>query len=128
MDENEDGNISFARPMFDKYMDPDTKQVILNYWRDDCIECERRYARMREAGAATEDARKCLNNSVATTIIMGGNLRQWRNVFKLRTASNVYPECRRVMTILLGQAKLMFPGIFDDIGEEAEADGADKES
>ena len=104
VDESKTGNISFVMPIFDKY-DEEKAKVLLSLWRDDCVESERRYKRMREAGAATEDARKSLNNSVATQIIMSGNLRQWREVFKLRTTSNVYPECRRVMTILLGQAK-----------------------
>ena len=117
VDEAQDGNISFVKPVFGKY-EGDLKQIATNYWRDDCLDCERRYFRMKEAGATSEDARKCLNNSVATNIVMSGNLRQWRQVFKLRTAPNVYPECRVVMKELLEKSKVMFPGIFDDIDSD----------
>ena len=106
---------AFALPVFDKY-DEEKAKIQLSLWRDDCLEAERRYLRMREAGATIEDARKCLTNSAATVIVMSSNLRQWREVLRLRTADNVYPECRVVMRELLKQAKVMFPGVFDGIG------------
>lgn len=85
-------------------------------WANECLASECAYAFLKEKGLKNEDARKVLNNSVATNIVMSANLREWRHVFKMRTTPNVYPETRWLMLDLLAKAKELFPGIFDDIG------------
>lgn len=131
VDECKTGDIAFCVPHFERYGE-EKAHVLYSLWKEDCLACEESYKYLKEAGAINEDARKVLINSTATQIIMSGNLRSWRHVFQLRTAKDVYPECRIVMCELLEKAKLMYPTVFDDINPDAATeeneDGDSKES
>ena len=60
-------------------------------------------------------ARGILPNDLKTEIIVKANLREWRTIFKLRTAPSAHPDMRRVMIPLLEELRGKIPVIFDDI-------------
>ena len=62
-----------------------------------------------------QEARAVLPNSTKTEVVMTSNLRQWRNVFKLRVASNAHPQMREVMIPLFEQFKTHLPEFYADI-------------
>lgn len=73
------------------------------------------YEMLVKFGARPEQARAVLPLCTATTVNVGGNLREWRHAFKLRTARTAHPEIRALMTPLLLELKQEVPVIFDDI-------------
>lgn len=60
-------------------------------------------------------ARGVLPNDLKTEINVKANLREWRTIFKLRTAPSAHPDMRRVMIPLLEELSGKIPVIFDDI-------------
>jgi len=62
-----------------------------------------------------QQARSVLPNSLKTEIVVGANLREWRHIFKLRTAKVAHPQMRELMCPLLDEFKKAVPVIFDDI-------------
>lgn len=80
------------------------------------------YRSMVKGGAKPEIARYVLPNATATTIVIGGNMREWRSAMKLRCSKSAHPMMRKLMTGILEDAKRRVPVIFDDInggGDEA---------
>ena len=76
------------------------------------------YSYLIESGAKPEIARSVLPLCTATTICAGGNLREWRHVFELRTSKRAHPEIRALMLPLLEELKQLVPVVFDDIDPE----------
>ena len=70
---------------------------------------------INEFNASPQEARGYLANYLKTEVMMTGNLRQWRTVFKQRTSPAAHPSMREIMNIALEQAKQTFPVVFDDI-------------
>ena len=64
---------------------------------------------------SAQEARSVLPNSVKTEINMSCNVREWRHVLKLRTASAAHPQMRELMCPLLDEFKQKIPILFDDI-------------
>ena len=46
---------------------------------------------------------------------MSANLREWREIFKQRTAEGAHPQMKELMRPLLDEFKKRIPIIFDDI-------------
>jgi len=65
-----------------------------------------------------QQARSVLPNSLKTEINIKANLREWRHIFKLRTAKAAHPQIREVMGPLLDEFKSRIPLIFNDIEYE----------
>jgi len=76
---------------------------------------EQMYRGLQEAGWPNQDARQVLPIGIKSQIVVTANFREWRHIFKLRTASNAHWEIRRVMTNLLHEVKERIPVVFDDI-------------
>ena len=72
------------------------------------------YSNLLEKGATPEQARSLLPNSLKTEIVMTTNLREWRHVFKMRTAAAAHPQIREIMIPLLLDFQKLIPVIFDD--------------
>lgn len=95
-------------------------------WYDDCLTSERDYIMMLELGATPQEARSVLPHSLKTEVVVCTNMREWRNIFKLRAAGEhgtPHPQMLEVMVPLLNECKLKLPALFDDIqpmGEEDE--------
>ena len=65
-----------------------------------------------------QQARAVLPNSLKTEIVVTANFREWRHIFKLRTAPAAHPQMRELMIPLLSECKRLIPVIFDDIKGE----------
>ena len=93
-------------------------------WVDSCNLVEDEYLRMiNRHGWTPERARSVLNNSVATTIMVTMNLREWRHFFKLRaigTTGKPHPDMLQITIPMLTAFKEKIPVVFDDLntGEE----------
>ena len=73
------------------------------------------YESLRKGGCKPEQARAVLPNSLATTIIMTANLREWRHILKLRTSDKAHPQMRYVANLILEIFKAKIPVIVEDI-------------
>lgn len=93
----------------------DNSSRAFNDWSRAMVECENRYFDMLAAGCKPQEARSVLPNSLKTEIMVTANYREWRTIFKLRTAPDAHPEIRGVMLALLEYVKVRVPVVFDDI-------------
>lgn len=103
-------NISVVRPQSIK---PGTEEEQL--WKKACEFSEKTYMQMLKIGVSPEIARSVLPTCLKTEIVMTANLRQWRNVLKLRTSNAAHPDMRFIMNSLLCTFKSKLPTIFQDI-------------
>ncbi len=109
----EDKNIAFIKPEFYLQFDGIHYDRRTNIWVNACRVSEEMYYEMLKAGTKKEDARKVLNNSVATELVMKMNARELRHFFSLRTSKAAYPEMRRLAAMMLYEAQKI-PVIFDE--------------
>jgi thymidylate synthase (FAD) len=86
-------------------------------WINSMLFAEISYRTLRSLGWKPEQARSVLPNSLKTELIMTANFREWRHFFKLRTAQTSHPQMREVAIPLLKEMQVLFPSIFEDIGE-----------
>jgi len=75
---------------------------------------EQMYKGLRAAGWVPQDARQILPNGLKSQIVVTANLREWRHIFKMRTAIDAHWEIREVMVALLKDVKTRIPVLFDD--------------
>jgi thymidylate synthase (FAD) len=73
------------------------------------------YLDLITSGWQPQQARSVLPNSLKTEIVTTVNLREWRHIFKLRTASTAHIQIQEIMKPLLSELKTKIPIIFDDI-------------
>lgn len=84
-------------------------------WLEAMLACEKAYNLLIEAGAAPQEARSVLPNSLKTEIVVTYNLREWRHFFKLRCSKQAHPQMREITVPLLRKFQKIIPVIFDDI-------------
>lgn len=92
-----------------------------NAWIEACCKAEDRYLCLLEWGASPQEARAVLPNSLKTEIVVTANLREWRNIFKLRAVGvtgKPHPQMLEVMVPLLEEVKRQIPVVFDDLVTE----------
>jgi len=87
-------------------------------WLDVVAIAELTYNKLIKKGWNPQQARSVLPNSLKTEINVGANIREWRHIFKLRTAKAAHPQMRELMCPLLDEFKLKIPILFDDINYE----------
>lgn len=104
----------FISPSIDN-LPYDVQDMVNSQFVENCIRVESQYRYMIINGATPEVARAILPNSLATTIIMTANLREWRHIFKLRTSKASHPDMRALMIPLLEEFKKQVEVVFDDI-------------
>ena len=83
-------------------------------WYHACLIAGENYIFMLECGATPQEARAVLPNSLKTEVVMTANYREWRNVFKLRCASDAHPQIRELMIPLCQELQERIPILFDD--------------
>ena len=93
------------------------------------LTAEEAYNQMIKNGCTPQQARAVLPNSLATTIVVTANLREWRTIFKLRCAKDAHPDMRYIMLRLLSDMYKLFPPVFEDIYQlyKEEVDELDRE-
>jgi thymidylate synthase (FAD) len=74
------GEVTFFDPHFQGRVSSDVRQE----WLDACEEQERQYLKALSLGEKPEDARAFLGPTLATTLFMKTNLRDWRHFLELR--------------------------------------------
>jgi thymidylate synthase (FAD) len=86
-------------------------------WRfiKNCISSELDYCWLLGHGWRPEQAREVLPNSLKTEIVVKGNIREWRHIFRLRTSKKAHPQIRALMMPLLTELQSTIPVVFDDI-------------
>ena len=109
--------LTFIKPYFFK----DESKAFYN-WAWLMLESEQTYLRLLSFGATPQEARSVLPNSLKTEITITANYREWRNIFKLRTAMAAHPQMREIMRPLLDEFKRRIPVLFDDINYEGEVE------
>ncbi len=104
--------------------DKDEKSVELNFPQGVKIKVsfqdwmdlnEQMYRNLRKSGWLRQDARQVLPTGIKAQIVMTANFREWRHIFKMRTAADAHWEIRQVMKNLLEDVKKKIPVIFDDL-------------
>lgn len=103
-------NIEFIRPVNIK--EGTTAHLL---WEQAMIKAECIYKDMLAMGVKPENARSVLPNSLATTIGVTANPREWIHIFKLRTSNAAHPDIRLIMNDLLVIFKREWPIIFGGI-------------
>jgi len=104
------GEITVIYPLF-----WDKRSVEYNAWEIFCKQHEESYMALIGNGAAPQEARSVLPNSLKTELVMTANLREWRHFLKLRTAPTAHPQMRQITIPLLHELKSLIPVVFDDI-------------
>lgn len=84
-------------------------------WAYNMVDTARDYNELLRRDWRPEQARSVLPNSLATEIVMTGNLRQWRTVFKQRSSKACHPQMLEIIIPLLSDIKKKIPIVFDDI-------------
>lgn len=84
-------------------------------WLKAMKESELTYVDMVEDGWTPQQARSVLPNSLKTEIVISANLREWRTIFKQRTAPTAHPQMREIMIPLLKSFAGSIPVVFDDL-------------
>ena len=102
--------LTLIRPCFWRE-EPEKFQV----WKETMAVIEGNYFRLLALGAAPQEARSILPNSLKTEIAVTMNLREWRHFFRLRTAPAAHPQMREVACSLLADFQRRIPILFDDI-------------
>jgi thymidylate synthase (FAD) len=96
-------------------------------WFLSCLWVEWGYNTLiNEFGAAAQEARSVLPNSLKTEIRTTANIREWRHILSLRAAGTTgkpHPQIVEVMLPLLLEFQKKIPVLFDDIVVEAEKRG-----
>jgi thymidylate synthase (FAD) len=88
---------------------------VQDLWIQQMIEAEERYKKMVGYNTRPQEARSILPNSLAATIAVTGNLRNWRHFFLMRTSKETHPDFRRVTIPLLEQFQQLIPILYEDI-------------
>jgi len=109
---NNDKGITVIEPLFWNWT---TNAICRSSWEKAMRQAEEIYLEMIEFGAAAQEARSVLPNSLKTEVVMTANLREWRHFFTLRTAKAAHPQMREVTIPLLAELQKLIPIIFDDI-------------
>lgn len=84
-------------------------------WNNCMLVCEESYRKLIDLGIKPEESRDVLPTALKTEIVVSTNIREWRHIFKLRTAKPAHPAMRQIMTPLLNELKELIPILFDDI-------------
>ena len=86
-------------------------------WWASCIVAESAYLDLLDKGCKPETARSVLPSCLATSIVCGGNIREWRHVFELRCEKHTQVDIRNVMKSLLEDFHRNYPPFFEDLAE-----------
>ena len=111
--------ITFIIPHKFRNEDMRNPSPVFSFWLTAMEKAEAYYVLLiSQDGIKPQDAREVLPNSTMTELVVTANLREWRNIFKLRTDSTADGPIREIMTNLVKELKSKIPVVFDDILKE----------
>jgi thymidylate synthase (FAD) len=84
-------------------------------WDLSVQQAENTYFDLLDSGWRPQEARSVLPNSLAATIAVTGNLRNWRHFFLMRTSKETHPDFKRISIPMLAEIKQLIPFLYDDI-------------
>jgi len=87
-------------------------------WKTAMTFAEDAYLVMIKDGASPQEARTVLPNSLATTIVMTANIREYLHILKLRTSQASHPQMREMANILKEKLQERLPIIFKETKRE----------
>lgn len=102
--------LTFIKPY---YFESDSEEV--REWYIAMQDVEFWYLNLIKLGRKPEEARCVLPNSIKTEIVMTGNYRNWRHIFKLRCDKTAHPQMRELMIPLRDELRQKIPIIFDEV-------------
>ena len=112
------GELTFIRP---PWVSAGVESEASLAWYTAMRDAEASYLKLLELGWRPEQARAVLPTSLKTEIVVTANLREWRLIFKLRTAAPAHPQMRQVMVPLRAALAVMLAPVFDDLAPAADA-------
>lgn len=83
-------------------------------WLQNMLQQEQVYHQLLQSGWHPQQARSVLPNSLKTEIVITGNLRQWRQFFKLRCDKSAHPQMREIAYMALEDIKTRIPIVFNN--------------
>lgn len=87
-------------------------------YRQACEEATGHYLELLDAGVKPEKARDVLPLGLATTIVVGGNYREWRHFIELRCPGSAHPDIRGIAEEVLESLWGACWPAFDDLMAE----------
>jgi len=103
-------DIAFIKPCFFE-----DSSIEMDMWVTGCQQSEQIYLKYISMGRKPEEARSVLNNSLKTEILVSANVREWRHIFKLRTAPAAHPQMREIMDQVFAEFVRREPILFEDL-------------
>lgn len=100
--------LTFIEP----YWFQNEKYLSESIWMNNIDIIEKSYFQLLEEGLPPQAARGILPNDLKTEIVITANIREWRQIFKLRTANAAHPDMIRVMLPLQIKLQELFPILF----------------
>lgn len=109
--------VNYKKKMPPNFIQPDELYggSQLDAWDNAIKACEWNYELLIEAGLPPQIARSVLPNSLASKIVMTGNLRSWRHFLVMRTTAESHPQMRQVTVPLLAEFQKAIPILYEDI-------------
>ena len=101
-----------------KFIEPvniDKESDLYAYWENTMKRIEMNYLHMADAKATPDQMRMLLPHSIAATVHMTANLREWKHILSLRTTKQVHPSIQQLMIPLLLNFKKQMPEIFNSV-------------
>ena len=109
---------------FQYIMPPSIEAAHADEFRADMEVIRAMYCKWKERGVKNEDARYVLPNACATEIVISGNFREFRHIFRVRCTPQAQWEIRDVCRAMLRMLLQRAPGVFGDLAHLAGAPGA----
>ena len=81
------------------------------------------YHKWKERGIRNEDARFVLPNACATDIVITGNFREFRHIFRVRCSPHAQWEIRAACLAMLDHLLKIAPSVFQDVADSVRGGG-----
>ena len=99
-----------------KFIEPvniDKESDLYAYWENTMKRIEMNYLHMADAKATPDQMRMLLPHSIAATVQMTANVREWKHILTLRASKHTHPSIQQLMIPLLLDFKKQMPEIFN---------------
>lgn len=102
---------------FDYVRPPSIPEAYRSDFDGDMEKIRQMYEKWKARGIRNEDARFVLPNACATDIVITGNFREFRHIFRVRCSPHAQWEIRMVCQAMLDHLLPIAPAVFQDIAD-----------